>query len=40
MHWSSHLDEKELNILEDWLDKFMAKYRLVGYIENDMKKTN
>lgn len=37
MHWSRDLDEKELNILEDWLVKFEGKYEVAGYIKDDRK---
>ena len=33
MHWRRDLDEKELNILNDWMVKFADKYPLVGYIK-------
>ena len=35
LHWSQDLNEQELNILEDWLSRFVQKYKLVGYIAND-----
>ena len=35
MHWKRDLDEKELNILNDWMVKFADKYPLVGYIKDD-----
>ena len=35
MHWRRDLDEKELNILNDWMVKFADKYPLVGYINDE-----
>ena len=35
MHWRRDLDEKELNILNDWFVKFADKYPLVGYVKDD-----
>mmetsp|Transcript_30818 Transcript_30818/g.67658 ORF Transcript_30818/g.67658 Transcript_30818/m.67658 type:complete len:180 (+) Transcript_30818:161-700(+) len=35
LHWTRDLDERELNILQDWVDKFGAKYEVVGYIKDD-----
>jgi len=37
LHWSRDLDAKELNILEEWLQRFEGKYKLVGYIKDDGK---
>lgn len=37
LHWARDLDEKELNILEDWVDRFEGKYELVAYIKDDLK---
>lgn len=39
-HWSKNLNEEELNILEDWLNRFISKYPLVGYIKDDRKLKN
>ena len=35
MHWSRDLNQKELNTLQDWVEKFEGKYPIVGYIQND-----
>lgn len=37
LHWARDLDEKELNILEDWVIKFEGKYETVAYIKDDLK---
>ena len=37
LHWSRDLDEQELNVLEDWVDRFEGKYELVAYIKDDRK---
>ena len=37
LHWSRDLDEKELNILEEWVTKFEEKYPTVAYIKDDLK---
>ena len=37
LHWKRDLDEKEHNILQDWLERFENKYKLVGYIKDDGK---
>jgi len=37
LHWARDLDEKELNILEDWVTKFEGKYEVVAYIKDDLK---
>ena len=35
MHWSRDLELRELNILQDWVDKFEGKYPIAGYIKDD-----
>ena len=35
LHWSRDLNEKELGVLQDWAEKFEAKYPIVGYLQND-----
>ena len=37
LHWRRDLDQKELNVLEEWLEKFEGKYPLEAYIKDDGK---
>ena len=37
LHWSRDLEEKELQILEDWVTRFVEKYPIVAYIKDDLK---
>jgi len=37
LHWARDLNEEELNVLEDWLVRFVGKYKLVAYIKDDQK---
>ena len=37
LHWSRDLNEEELNVLEEWVDKYDSTYKLAGYIKEDGK---
>lgn len=37
MHWSRDLNEEELQVLDEWVEKFESKYALVAYIKDDGK---
>lgn len=37
LHWSRDLEEKELQILDDWVTRFVEKYPIVAYIKDDLK---
>lgn len=35
MHWSRDLNPKELKVLQGWVDKFQAKYPVVGHLQQE-----
>ena len=37
MHWTRDLNEEELNVLEEWVEKYEKTYKLAGYIKDDGK---
>ena len=36
-HWKTSLDEKELTVLNEWVDFFEKRYPLMGYVEDSDK---